>query len=319
MSRILINTTGNAVDLTDIGRVVPASGQLEIDDKNLLAFGNSNVMWQKIGDGTLKYNDGTSDLTITQAVNHFYNYAQKFQIEDDRVLMADNRIPPGYSLSVRGEADDIANGAYGDGLELHFDSSNKDKTVQLLNHYYIIGARAIWENCSLDNYFKARLYAPATVGTNATGDFTKAATGLGFNMFVPLQTPDSGDWDLDLTEKLTNTNILKNALVPVAGNTGFFDYDSDTNVITPNYTMEGGYNLYDVDINLHSFGRKVWGRAGSGSQSGLDVSGLVGKKMFNFWKLQFKFDIKSGLLSTEKAAIIMILGEQGNIAPTESF
>jgi hypothetical protein len=43
------------------------------------------------------------------------------------------------------------------------------------------------------------------------------------------------------------------SIVPASAGNGFFDYDLDTNVITPNESQEGGYNLYDAEIRLQRF------------------------------------------------------------------
>jgi hypothetical protein len=72
----------------------------------------------------------------------------------------------------------------------------------------------------------------------------------------------------------------------------------------------GGYDLYDFDVTLHAFGRKIWGS--SDGQSSLDVSELVGKLLFNAWKLRLTFEKRGGSVSTEKAAVVFMVGAQGN-------
>ena len=236
-------------------------------------------------------------------------------VENNRLQNMNNRVPNGYSLYVVGESDDIANGIYGGGDELQFSESNNSVDFRLLNHYYAIGARAIWSGCDINNYFNATLIAPASSGaTNQTGDYDKVEIipSSGLHLFKPVDT-GTGSWDMTLTDTLTNTSILKATPVPATGNNGWFDYDSTTNILTANMEQTGGYNLYDFDVNLHSFGRKVWGTPQSGGITALDITDLVGKLLFNSWKINFTFDVSDGVLSSEKAAVILILATKQNI------
>lgn len=234
------------------------------------------------------------------------------KLEDGRLYVAQNRVPPGYTLYVTGEADNIATGGFGGGAQMKFDAANTVREFQLLSHSYAIGARAQWQGCSIDCYFKATLIAPACSGfTNAAGDFDKVSLGGGFNMFKPV-TAGTGAWTGNLSDKLTSTQILKATPVPVAGNVGWFDYNSDTNILTANMAQQGGYNLYDFPINLHAFARKVWGKADG--ETSLMVEGLVGKLLFNAWKIKIEFALEGGTLSTEKAALFFIAATQRNIA-----
>jgi hypothetical protein len=234
--------------------------------------------------------------------------------DDGRMLQATNRVPGGYSLYITGEADNIASGTYGGGTALQFDSSNTTKDFQLLNHFYAIGARVNWEGCSIANYFNATLVAPATTGlTNTTGDFNKYAV-TGGNLIIPAP-PGAGAWSMDLTAKLTNTQILKAVPIPAAGNNGWFDYNSTLNELTVNSEQTGGYNLFDFEINLHSFGRKIWAQSGAG-QSSMDVTDLVGKLLYNSWKIRLSFYLYNGVLQpAQKASVVFVTCAKGNISP----
>lgn len=310
-----INNTQNDIAL-DNGRVVPASSSLTIDSSNFLAFANDNSFWSYVSAGDITVNDGTQNLDISDAIDHLKGYLQKFAMTSDyRPYMAPNRIPAGYSLYVSGIADDLSAGTYGGGVPLKFSAANSSRIFGLLDHYYVIGARAIWELCSSDNYFDATLYAPASTGlNNQAGDFDKYQVDTGKYMIIPA-APGQGAWDIDLTAKHTNTNILKCTPVPQAGNTGYFDYDADSNVLTVNSAGKGGYNLFDCDVNLHSFGRNVWGKSISGSESSLDITELVGKKLFNSWRFKFELKKDGGSLALEKPAVVLIIGSKGNISP----
>ena len=59
--RILKNNTAQDVSL-DIGHIVPASGQLEVDPANYLLIAKSNTAIEKLSDGTLTLNNGIEDI-----------------------------------------------------------------------------------------------------------------------------------------------------------------------------------------------------------------------------------------------------------------
>lgn len=227
--------------------------------------------------------------------------------EDKRPLVATNRIPEGYTLYFTGTADDISNGVAGAGDDLLLDGSSlaggsNKATFQLLNHYYLVGAKCFASGVTIGtHYITARLYAPATTGlTQTTGDYNKSSLGGGMNMIVPVSA-GTGSWDLDLTATLPNTQILRAVPVPVAGNTGWFDYDKTNNVITRNMSQTGGYNLYDFDVDLHYFVRKGWLTSGEIQISAEDT---VAKQQFNFWKIEF--ELNTSLLGPSAAILLEV-------------
>lgn len=289
-------------------------------DNNRSKWINNSELLTAIGNAEALVGDGSGYISdINTAINWLKNgLATEVSLSGvtpnlSRLPVTNNRIPAGYSIYGVGEADNITNGTYGGGVQLQFDSTNDEREFQLLNHYYAIGARAVWKNCDIDNYFSATLIAPASSGfTNTTGDFDKVNLGGSLNMYKPV-TAGTGAWDADLTDTLAGTSILKATPVPSAGNQGWFDYDSETNILTTNMSQTGGYNLYDFDVNLHAFGRRVWGTSQSGGVTGIDVPDLVGKLIYNSWKVKLEFGLEGGLLGSEKAAVTFYVGTKGNI------
>lgn len=281
----------------------------------------NNIYWLEAFDGLFKI---SCSIVITnpasQEQNEFElsyknngNQQLTLLTPDKRPINAINRIASGYTVYPTGISDNILTGSYGTGIELKLigtDSSTKTKDFQLLDHYYGIGGRLIWENACLDDYIEAFLIAPATIGlTNSTGDFNKYSLGGGLNMIIPA-SPGTGLWTMDLTAKRTNTQILKAVPVPAVGNNGYFDYNSDTNIITPNYNAQGGYNLFDFDIKLFAFCRKVWGRKQDGSESTIEVTDVIGKLLYNSWIIRFNLVTSNPLC---KAGIIMTTAVKGNV------
>lgn len=203
-----------------------------------------------------------------------------------------NRIPFGYTIYQTGCPDDVIGGVYGGGSGMILDKDNKVQDFRLLDNWYAIGADASWDAKALirDN-IDAVLMAPATVGTNGAGfDFTKVATGLGFNVYVPT-APGAGDWDLDPAgKKFTGKGFLNVTPVPVAGNTGFFDYDKIECNLVVNASQQGGYNLYDVDLPLFHFARSLWGIEGGGVRT-FKENEVVGKLLYTNWLIRFSLNI----------------------------
>lgn len=202
-----------------------------------------------------------------------------------------NRIPFGYSVYPTGVSDDRSTGTFGGGSDLIIDKDNKSVDFCLINNWYAIGGMAEWDDKSqIRDYIEASLVVPATNGTNGSGyDFTKTDVG-GFNMYIPTAA-GAGDWDLDLTNPaFSGKELLQVNLVPSAGNTGFFDYNKLTNQISVNASQQGGYNLFDVELTLFKFGRKLWApHAGGGRE--FKEPDVVGKLLYANWCIRFNLNI----------------------------
>jgi hypothetical protein len=254
----------------------------------------------------------TTDLN--DFLDNYADYANKEVLADPvtndaRRIIAINRIPAGFTVYPTGQADSPTNGLR-QGDELIFDANNKIKSFRINSHWYGIGGRVFWEGADLADSMKAFLKCPATVGVNQAGDFNKVATGLGFNVYVP-STPGAGAWDLDLTEVYTGTTILKCVPVPSAGNNGFFDYDSDTNVLSVNADQAGGYNLYDAELPIFCFAHKIHGKKQDGSESLLEIPDVVGKLLLNTWKIEF--ELVTAKTQDIKVGVVMVTAVKSNV------
>ena len=288
---------------------VPDNKTIEFtDDQNLIAAVQSGKVNIKVGQVVydrqlaLAYLDGIKAKVI------------RFQIAtpDLRSILAVNRIPPGFTIYPTGAGDNIANNTYGDGENVLMTNAESTKSFQFLHHFYAIGGRAIWEGADLTSYVDGWLVAPASTGwTEATGDFNKVNVGGDFNMLVPA-APGQGAWNVDLTAKIGATQVLASTPVPAAGNDGFFDYDSDTNTLTVNAQQQGGYNLYDFEINLFKFANKAWGRKLDGAESSYEATDVVGKLLYNTWKIKFTLTPGAGN-SACKCGIILTTAAKKNL------
>jgi hypothetical protein len=64
VSKILKNQTASPVNISDVGQIVPASGQLTVQPQDYWLYAASDDVITFIGDSTLVVNDGTVDLSI---------------------------------------------------------------------------------------------------------------------------------------------------------------------------------------------------------------------------------------------------------------
>jgi len=181
---------------------------------------------------------------------------------DNRPYIAPNMFPLGYMTQFSGVADDIDNGVEAAGLFIALSSSvveEKSMEAQFLSAFYLAGGAAAWKGAVFGDWVKFELVAPLTAGTphEGAGAYDKFAVGSGMYMYIPNATQE-GDWDLDLSEKLNpNVDFTKVVPVPSSDNTGFFDWDMETGVVSLNVSQQGRYNLFDFAVPLHTFVQKV--------------------------------------------------------------
>lgn len=181
---------------------------------------------------------------------------------DNRPYFAQNMFPPGHFAQFVGKGDDITNGIEESGNLFALSSSSVETAsvdIRFLEKYYLIGGAASWGGAVAGDWVDMRLKGPATSGTSNPGGgvYDKYALGGGANMFIPNAT-QTGDWDLNLSEKYNeNVDFTKVVPIPAASKNGFFNFDSDTGVVSLNTAQTGSYNLFDFEVTLHAFVRKV--------------------------------------------------------------
>jgi len=216
---------------------------------------------------------------------------------------ATNRIPGGYTQYHTSRSDNITNGTHGDGSQLKFSVTNKNITFEMLDDYFMLGGRAVWEEASIADEISASLYAPATIGlTETAGDFDKVNIAGPYNLIKPVAA-GTGAWDLDL-EATLNANVMTLGACPVPNKdkTGWFDYDTENIVLTANMNQLGEYDLYDFDVQLHKFCNGCFGRATDGAETVLETADIIGKRLLRNWQLRFSLSTDS---ETTQLGIVM--------------
>jgi len=213
---------------------------------------------------------------------------------DGRQIVATNRIPDGYTMFFTGASDDITNNTTGGGTELKLSNSINSVTFQIKSPWYVVGGRAVGSSITIGDYVEAKMIAPATTGlTQATGDFNKVEIipSSGLYMIVPVAT-DAGSWDMDLTAKIGSSSVTKATPVPNKAKTGWFKYDTDTNVISACSSQICDYDLFDFDVEMFWLCKKCW--INPNGETSIESSDVVAKQMLPQWKIVFTSSISSG-------------------------
>jgi len=275
---------------TYFGRPISPDAFFHIEDHLRNSFKNDVNLLKDILDGVTKVSvDGVTDLTTEplKQMNALVGLPWEPEKTSDGLdIFAVNRILSGYSLYIVGRSDNIDAGTFGDGDVIELTKQKNVVDFQLLRHWFACGATAIFEGCSRLDKVSSYLYAPATQGLipREGGEYIIAG-----GVLIIYVGEGAGTHDLDLDATVNNNgDVLMCVPVPAAGNTGFFDYDKFSNVIQPNIDQQGGYNLYTIDIDLHSFGNCLHGRKQDGQQAIFQSTDVVGKLLYNCWKIRFE-------------------------------
>lgn len=317
------NQTEDVIVFQDIIQSIAASDSRTIDPSNEYMWANSSDVLTAITNGNVKierngveYSDLNEQINVLKGIQSFPKSR-----ENDRLMVATNRIAAGYTQYITGRSDDVGNDSFGTGVKLKFDKNNTTCTFEQINHYYIIGAKGYFNSeCTIDDEMKAVMIAPGSTGWSDNGSNTgnankvEIAPSSGLYILVPAPLND-GNIDLDLsTFRTGSTKVLANTPVPKAGNDGYFNYDGDSNTITAvsNPTSpDGGFNLYTFDITLHRFAESVYG--GPDRLCDFEASDIVGKRLWNFWKIVLTFEPENGTSRNPEIAVTFNLGVKGNV------
>ena len=112
---------GSSAIITALDYITALGDVLDVYMKDSLSAGDETIL-----DGVVSAHTGVALAGEPQQVSVF---GSKF--EDDRFLIANNRIPSGYTIYPTGIADDISNGNYGAGNKLKLNSSTTSVEFQI--------------------------------------------------------------------------------------------------------------------------------------------------------------------------------------------
>lgn len=200
--------------------------------------------------------DGVEDLDLESLPR---------RAEDNFLWVAINNFPRGTRQQLTGYGDNIANGTRGNGPKFKITGDTVgDHSVewQFKDLRYIIGGtcEANIDTVDDDDTISFSLHAAGTSSTATPGagncNKYEVIPSSGMHIYVP--TPSGGAVTVDLSAK-RNANVNFTAAVPVpnATQSGWFNYNPLTDALTPNYTQNGQYDLYDFENSLGYFVHKI--------------------------------------------------------------
>lgn len=194
-----------------------------------------------------------------------------------------------------GVGDDITNGTRWAGTRCRITRStagDQSGSFQFMEWVYLAGGGGYYRNANYGDYVDLCVVAPATAGTSnvGAGAYDKVVAGTGY-IFVPNGTT-TGDWDLNLTEKLNaNVGFTKVVPVPNEANTGWFDWE-ENEVVSFNSAQLGRFDLYDFETTLARFVVEV-PVLGDGDMH-FSIPAIKPKRILPHWRFDGKLHNESG-------------------------
>jgi hypothetical protein len=175
---------------------------------------------------------------------------------DGKQLITANALPEWCILNQAGRGD-LADGiGTGPLFIMQTDSVETPDTLEFnfVDAAYVTSGVGQIENAELGDYIRFEIFAPPTVGAAApsnNGNCNKYPTGAGFDIYIP--SPGVGNWNLDLASADCH-------LVPNQYGEGFWDCDvphTGPGTVTPNYVMQGEFDLYSIGMRLAEFATDI--------------------------------------------------------------
>lgn len=185
-------------------------------------------------------------------------YLEEVKTPDNRKVVAPSVFRETLTPCYQGEGDDVSNGNRYGGTAMKLDLPTGGSGYvewQFINPISIAGGELIYDGAVLGAKLDFDVIAPASPATNnpGAGDYDKVSIGGGINVFVP-NGSGTGDWDLNLSEKLNaNVEFTKVVPVPAPNYDGYFNWNSETEEVSLEADGKGKYNLFDSALTLVRF------------------------------------------------------------------
>lgn len=152
MSKIIYNNTASPVPVTDAGVTVPASGSYTLDPQEYDRWASSSDIVTLVGDETLKVNDGSTDLSISDGIDLIKGIFPKH-------------------IAIRGDTDSTLIGNVGDRLKVDAQFTNPINlpmaSIDWIQYFILLG-RTFWYTTHLslgDNDTKNYVFVTPATGT----------------------------------------------------------------------------------------------------------------------------------------------------------
>lgn len=183
------------------------------------------------------------------------NFFKTPKTSDNKPIFLPNLFRGDVYPLFHGRSDDITNGVRFGGTYFKMQATEQgdsNLTFQFMEWVYLAGGIMECDGAVFGDRVNFKIYAPASPATSnpGDGDFNKYNLGGSYNMIVPT-APGTGDWDVNLQEKLNeNVSFTKVVPVPAPEGTGWFDWDYMNENVTVNIQGKGNYYLFDFQTDL---------------------------------------------------------------------
>lgn len=216
MDKILKNNTANAVEISDIGLEVPASGQITIEETDYLILAASVDTPSLITAGTITVNDGTNDLSTSDGINFlkfgedvsFWNANKIKGVVVDDTNKANNKILKYNSATGKLEYQDDLTSATVFGTEYNYFES--DSTSSTTSKSYQNKINSTTTSLTGGDYLILASWEYTNSSSNI-GTYAKVIIdGISIHESVTTKLIQDGDWmNGAVTKKMTLTSGTK--------------------------------------------------------------------------------------------------------------
>lgn len=270
--KIITNNNDYEVSINDLGIVVTASGgQIDLlDSSSSEEIAQSDDLITLVASGTISVSDGENSYGVADAVRFLHGITQEFSFDEEGKLktkLAEN--PTSYDKKIivhasprplspktythyMGRGDDLSSSLHGEGdqqFAITCSGAYQEADFYFISdgQVYMRGAAFGWENCAWGTEVSAEMFSsPTELYVAESGNIYKVD---GYHRIY--YDADDGDYSF------AGNPIPVPALDANGNPEGYWDVSADGLSISPNTTQSGGYNLYDIEVQVARFVQKI--------------------------------------------------------------
>lgn len=268
--RNVTNTTDDSIRVWGLG-VTLSGGETRdlVEYYTYDKIARCDHLLELVVSGTLTFDDGISDYGAADSLRLLANLEPQFSFDDSGELKTElAKNPVSYDKKIivhasprplspktythyMGRGDDLVSSLHGES-DVHFgltcSGSYKEADFKFLSDgkVYVRGAAFGWENCSWGVEISCEMFSDPT-------PLYIAASGNTYNVdaYHRIYYTANGNYSF------AGNPIPVIALDANCNPVGYWDVSADGLSMTPNTTQSGGYDLYDIEIQVARFVQKI--------------------------------------------------------------
>lgn len=269
--RNVTNTTDDSIRIWGLGATISGGETRDLAEYYTYdKIAKCDHLLELVASGTLTFDDGISDYGVADSLRLLANLEPQFSFDDNGELntkLSEN--PTSYDKKIivhasprpltpktythyMGRGDDLSSSLHGEGEQqfaLTCSGSYAEADFYFITdgQVYMRGAAFGWENCAWGTEVSAEMFSSPT----------------------ELYTAESGNtYSIDNYHRIyydmvSGTHSFAGNPVPVpaldanSNPVGFWDVSADGLSLSPNTTQSGGYDLYNVEVQVARFVQKI--------------------------------------------------------------